>query len=86
EGHSDDAAMLFAVTADDSDFADVDAAVERDLDFRAELFDEWMAAINGSVHPRLGLSERPPRRVSERPARMPSTRPGAHRPSARPPA
>lgn len=86
EGHSDDAAMLFAVTADISDFADVDAAVERDLDFRAELFDDWMSAITGSVQPRLGISERPPRRGSERPARMPSTRPGAHRPGARPPA
>jgi pyrroloquinoline quinone (PQQ) biosynthesis protein C len=84
DGHSDDAAMLFALTASSSDYATVEAEVELDLDFRAELFDEWMQAMTKGVPSRPGVSERP-RFASERPARMPSTRPGAHRPSVPPP-
>lgn len=75
EGHSDDATMLFAVTADPSMYAAVEAGVKLDLDFRAELFDEWMAALTTSTT----------RRVSERPARPLSVRPPA-RDSVAPPA
>jgi hypothetical protein len=46
EGHSDDASILFAVSADSSHFATVEAEVNLDLDYRSELFDEWMWAMN----------------------------------------
>lgn len=78
EGHSDDAAMLFAVTATTANFAEVNEEVKIDLDFRADLFDEWMAALNAVTAPRLIRSEYP--------ARMPSGRPHSVRPSAPPPA
>jgi pyrroloquinoline quinone (PQQ) biosynthesis protein C len=75
EGHSDDAAMLFAVSADPSHFADVDADVRLDLDYRSELFDDWTAAIaNGRIPLR---SDRP---------RPVATADEARRPSAPPPA
>jgi hypothetical protein len=44
-GHSDDASMLFAVNGDSSLSATVEAEVELDLDYRCELFDEWIAAL-----------------------------------------
>jgi hypothetical protein len=79
-GHSDDASMLFAVSGDRSHFATVEAEVWLDLDFRAELFDEWMAAFSKDVSQRPStLSERP-RPISVRPP------PPAHRPSVPPPA
>lgn len=89
-GHSDDAAMLFAVTADPSDFATVDAEVNIDLDYRAELLDEWMAALQrghyiwSAVSEQPSASERPVRRGSVRPSRVPSVRPPVHRPSVPP--
>lgn len=68
EGHSDDAATLFAISADESDFALVEAAVKRDLDHRVELFDEWLWAITASsTRSRSSASHRPPPR-SVRPA------------------
>jgi pyrroloquinoline quinone (PQQ) biosynthesis protein C len=79
--HADDAAMLFAVTASSVDFQAVDDEVKLDLDFRAELFDDWMLAITRGIQPR------PEVRASERPARRPSVRPPSMRPgSVRPPA
>ncbi len=45
EGHANDAAALFVLTADSSHFDAVEVAVQRDLDRRSELFDEWMASI-----------------------------------------
>jgi pyrroloquinoline quinone (PQQ) biosynthesis protein C len=75
EGHSDDAAMLFAINADSSHFAQVEAEVKLDLDFRSELFDEWMAVMTNGVAPRRSLSERPLRSLSERPHRSLSERP-----------
>jgi pyrroloquinoline quinone (PQQ) biosynthesis protein C len=51
EGHSNDAAMLFAVSADRSHFADVEADVRLDLDYRSELFDEWTSAIESAKVP-----------------------------------
>lgn len=91
EGHSDDAAMLFAVTANPADFATVDAEVAVDLDLRAELLDEWMSTlerghyIRSSVteHPR-PASDRALRRGSIRPSRAPSIRPPARRPTVPP--
>jgi pyrroloquinoline quinone (PQQ) biosynthesis protein C len=93
EGHSDDAAMLFAVTADSSDFATVLAEVDVDLDFRAELLDEWLLAVRRGGYVGSAISERPPRMASDRPMRrgsirpprVPSVRPPAHRPSVPPP-
>jgi pyrroloquinoline quinone (PQQ) biosynthesis protein C len=76
EGHSDDAAMLFAVSADRSHFADVEADVRLDLDYRSELFDDWASAIaNGKVPLR-----------SDRPRPPTANGDGAHRPSVPPPA
>jgi pyrroloquinoline quinone (PQQ) biosynthesis protein C len=73
EGHSDDAATLFALTADSSQFALVERAVKRDLDHRVELFDEWLWAITaGSTRVRSGASYRPQPR---------SARPAAEHPS-----
>jgi pyrroloquinoline-quinone synthase len=91
-GHSDDAAMLFSVTADPADFATVNAEVQLDLDYRAELLDEWMSALQRGHYIWSGVSERPAssdraaRRGSVRPSRVPSVRPPAHRPSVPPPA
>jgi pyrroloquinoline quinone (PQQ) biosynthesis protein C len=45
EGHSEDASMLFIVNADPSHFARVEADIQRDLDHRTELFDDWMGAV-----------------------------------------
>ncbi len=85
DGHSDDAGMLFALSADSSEFEDVTAEVEMDLDLRAELFDEWMLAIKTGVTMRTGVSERPARRVSERPSRMPPSARPARSPTSVPP-
>jgi pyrroloquinoline quinone (PQQ) biosynthesis protein C len=41
EGHSNDAATLFAMTGDSSHFALVRLEVTLDLDYRSELFDDW---------------------------------------------
>lgn len=84
DGHADDAGMLFALSADSVELDIVSAEVESDLDFRAELFDEWMAAIergvpvvsqrvHGAPMP-TSVSERPPRFASERPPRIPGAR------------
>jgi len=50
-GHSDDASMLFAVNGDSSHFAVVEAEAKLDLDYRCELFDEWMAAMRRGCAP-----------------------------------
>ena len=71
EGHSSDASMLFAVTADRSIFDSVERAVWLDLDHRAELFDEWTAVIGSGRVPR--AIEHPIRAASA----SPSTRPPA---------
>jgi pyrroloquinoline quinone (PQQ) biosynthesis protein C len=64
EGHADDASMLFAVSSDSSHYSTVEAEVKLDLDYRSELFDEWMAALTkGTAQRRPGISERPPRSV-----------------------
>jgi hypothetical protein len=77
EGHSSDAAMLFALTAESSDFTAIEASVVRDLDHRNELFDEWTAAMtSGTALPRSTASQRPAPR---------SVRPQAERPSVPPP-
>ena len=56
QGHSDDAAMLFAVTSDSSHFPAVEAEVMRDLEYRSELFDDWNARrARGGAH--LGATE-----------------------------
>lgn len=68
EGHSDDAATLFALSADTSLFASVEACVKRDLDHRVELFDEWLWAITaGTTRTRSTASHRPPPPRSVRP-------------------
>lgn len=69
EGHADDASMLFAVHARSADYAAVEAEVEIDLNLRADLFDEWTAAMTKGIPVATG--------VSERPSRMPSVRPPA---------
>lgn len=74
-GHSDDAAMLFAVTANSADFATVEAEVQIDLDLRAELFDEWTVAVRQGVPTMLSVA--PPRRASVRPSARPSAPPPA---------
>lgn len=94
DGHSDDAGMLFALTAESSELDTVTAEVEIDLDHRAELFDEWMVAIAEGVpvravvseRPARFVSERPPRMASERPPRMPASRPRRSPTSVPPPA
>lgn len=87
EGHSDDAAVLFAVTADPSHYAVVEAEAHRALELRTHLFDEWMriaARMRASWRPVVG--PRPPRAHSERPPRMASERPPRSAPlSVRPP-
>ncbi len=65
EGHAGDASMLFAVSGDRSHFATVEADVKLDLDYRSDLFDEWMLAMPKAKAHR--LSERPPRHLSSRP-------------------
>lgn len=68
EGHSDDAATLFALTAESSMFELVETSVRRDLDHRVELFDEWLWAMTASgMRSRSAASQRPPPR-SVRPA------------------
>jgi pyrroloquinoline quinone (PQQ) biosynthesis protein C len=88
EGHANDAAMLFAVTADGSDLDLVDVAVRLDLDYRAELLDEWMSAATKEISAQRRPWTRPPRRfASERPprsSRTPSIRPPATHPSVPP--
>jgi pyrroloquinoline quinone (PQQ) biosynthesis protein C len=75
EGHSDDAAVLFALSAEPSHFPLVEACIKRDLDCRVELFDEWLWALTaGSTRTRSTLSQPPPR----------SARPVAERHSAPP--
>ncbi len=60
EGHSDDAAVLFALNARPSDFALVEEHVARDLSLRVELFDEWLWALTASSAPfRAATSQRP---------------------------
>lgn len=62
EGHSDDAALLFALNAEPSHYPLVASAVKRDLDYRVELFDEWLWAITaGSTRTRSTASHRPSR-------------------------
>jgi pyrroloquinoline quinone (PQQ) biosynthesis protein C len=73
-GHCDDATMLFAITANASHFAATERAFTLDLDYRAEMLDEWMAAIVRGAPPR----------ATFRPSR-PSSHPGATRSSAPPP-
>ena len=71
EGHSNDAAMIFALSAESSHFAAIEAAVKRDLDYRSELFDEWMGAITaGAARPRSSASQRRPRSVRPAHARQ----------------
>jgi len=85
EGHSDDASMLFGINADSAHFATVEAEVQRALDYRTELFDEWMlAATRGTFHTQATVSERPRRHRSVRPAsvRPPSVHPASVRPAA----
>lgn len=84
EGHSDDAAVLFALSAEPAMFASVEEHVQRDLAFRVELFDEWLWATTASttpfrtVAPSLRPSARPPasaprtnRSATERPSVAP---------------
>ncbi len=44
-GHCEDASMLFAVTAAASHFAAAERAFMLDLDYRADMLDEWMSAM-----------------------------------------
>jgi pyrroloquinoline quinone (PQQ) biosynthesis protein C len=72
-GHCEDASMLFAVSADASHFAPAERAFMLDLDYRAEMLDEWTSTIaRGFV---LRTSDRP----------RSSVRPAASRTSAPPP-
>lgn len=71
QAHSDDAAILFAVCGDRSNFAEAQADVECDLDFRADLLDDWMMAIQRGGYVR--MTDHPPRRDSTLP--RPSTYP-----------
>jgi pyrroloquinoline quinone (PQQ) biosynthesis protein C len=73
-GHCEDASMLFALTANESHFAATERAFTLDLDYRADMLDEFMAAIVRGAAPR----------PSNRAAR-PSARPEAVRSSAPPP-
>ena len=54
DGHSDDAAMLFAVSGERAHFAPAEAALLLDLDHRSDLFDAWMSrrpsGLLGAVH------------------------------------
>ena len=73
-GHCEDASMLFAISADASHFAVAERAFMLDLEYRAEMLDEWMSTIARGTVPR----------ASDRPLR-PSERPAASRTSAPPP-
>lgn len=75
EGHSDDAAVLFALSAKASMFPRVTEHVQRDLALRVELFDEWLWAMTSMAVPARAASQRP----SHLPPR--STRPATARPS-----
>ena len=95
EGHADDASTLFAISGDSAHFATIEEEVQRALDHRSELFDEWMRAVANealdsrriaSVRPSRPASVRPSRPVSVRPSRPPiSARPAPHRGSVPPP-
>lgn len=78
EGHSDDAAMLFAMSADSSEFVAIEAEVTRDLEYRTELFDEWTDLIAPAKVTEAGrvASERP-RPISVRPVARSSVLPPA---------
>ncbi len=68
EGHSNDAAMIFALSAESSHFAAIEAGIKRDLDHRSELFDEWVAAMTASTaRIRASAIERLPRSQSSAP-------------------
>ena len=82
EGHSDDASMLFALSAESRQFGSVESAVKRDLDYRSELFDDWMRAIADGMAPRIVETVRSGS-IRPRPSSM---RPTLLRPSAPPPA
>lgn len=70
EGHSDDAAVLFAMSADATQFASVAEHVQRDLAYRVELFDEWMWALTATTIPgRAPTSQRPSQRPASRSVR-----------------
>jgi pyrroloquinoline quinone (PQQ) biosynthesis protein C len=49
EGHSGDAAALFALTSDRAQFRLVELEVTLDLDHRSELFDDWAAYARASL-------------------------------------
>ncbi len=59
EGHSEDAAVLFALSAKGSMFPRVTEHVQRDLALRVELFDEWLWAMTSVAQPRTAPSQRP---------------------------
>lgn len=80
EGHSDDAAMLFAVTADREQFDAVEHEVMLDLEYRCDLFDEWVQAMNEGTAQRRSRVTEHPRPLSVRPPMVVS------HPSAPPPA
>lgn len=78
DGHSDDASILFALSADPSHFASIEDELALALDHRSDLFDEWMlVATRGLLPARSTTSERPPRALSDRP---PRSRPLSERP------
>jgi pyrroloquinoline quinone (PQQ) biosynthesis protein C len=56
EGHSGDAATLFALTGDSSQFGTVEREVTLDLEHRSELFDDWAAHLGHET-----LASRPAR-------------------------
>lgn len=68
DGHSDDAATLFALSAQHIDFAEVEEDVKRDLDYRVELFDEWLWAITASTAPHRSVGGELRQRRSVRPS------------------
>ena len=63
EGHADDAATLVATTADRSQFAAAEIAIVRDLDYRSELFDEWLLAASKGTSRSRSTTQRPPSSV-----------------------
>jgi pyrroloquinoline quinone (PQQ) biosynthesis protein C len=56
EGHSGDAATLFALTGDRAQFGSVEREVTLDLEYRSELFDAWAAHLRPET-----LASRPAR-------------------------
>ena len=50
-GHANDASVLFSVSGDRADFAAVEAAVLLDLDYRSDLFDDWMSRRSSAAWP-----------------------------------